>query len=62
MGKLHQGVDQLKQNYVINKGMKELGAGAFGKVYQTVSSTDENHKVAIKLLDKQKCDQLDMIQ
>ena len=49
-----QGVDALKQNYVINKDTRVLGAGAFGKVFMSVNKHDASFEVAIKVLDKVK--------
>ena len=57
-----QGVHELKKNYHIDKNTRVLGVGAFGKVFLTTNKFDNNIKVAIKVLDKQKLsDTLDTI-
>ena len=61
-GRMQQGVHELKQNYVIDSKTKVLGSGAFGKVFMTNNKHDTSHKVAIKVLDKQKLvDNIDCI-
>jgi len=46
---------QIKMKYKIEN--KILGAGAFGKVFMATSVTDENSKVAIKVMNKKKLEQ-----
>lgn len=47
---------------MISETTKVLGAGAFGKVFLSESVKNKNHKVAIKVLNKQKLgDYLDQI-
>jgi len=53
-GRPQQGVNELKQNYVIDGKTKVLGSGAFGKVFLTTNKVDTSIKVAIKVLDKEK--------
>lgn len=53
-GRAQQGVNELKQNYVIDGKTKVLGSGAFGKVFMTTNKTDTRLQVAIKVLDKEK--------
>ena len=53
-GRPQQGVNELKQNYVIDGKTKVLGSGAFGKVFMTTNKVDTSLKVAIKVLDKEK--------
>ena len=40
-GKFQQGVSELKDNYVINSKTRVLGAGQFGRVFQTWRKNDE---------------------
>ena len=49
-----QGIEALKQNYVISKDTRVLGAGAFGKVFLSKNKHDASFEVAIKVLDKVK--------
>lgn len=53
-GRPQQGVNELKQNYIIDGKTKVLGSGAFGKVFMTTNKVDTSLKVAIKVLDKEK--------
>lgn len=61
-GRKQQGVHELKMNYAIDGKTRVLGSGAFGKVFATFNKHDNTHKVAIKVLDKQKLvDNIDCI-
>ena len=53
-GSKQQGIHELKQNYIISSNTKQIGNGAFGRVFQTSNKHDENLKVAIKVMDKVK--------
>ena len=44
----------MKQNYNIDNNSTVLGNGAFGKVFLTSNKHDERHKVAIKVMNKEK--------
>lgn len=58
-----QGAKELKQNYLINNSTKVLGSGAFGKVFMTTNKVNENHKVAIKVMNLAKIrDHIEAIQ
>jgi serine/threonine protein kinase len=46
------GVTDLKRIYKINPHI--LGAGSFGKVFLAENLSDNTHKVAIKVLNKEK--------
>lgn len=48
------GVKELKMNYKITHYTKVLGAGKFGKVFLSESTTDPDFKVAIKVINKNK--------
>ena len=53
-------MSQLKKVYEIDP--KILGAGAFGKVFLGRNKKDPDHKVAIKVISKEKfADELDFI-
>lgn len=46
------GLEHLKNAYNLEK--KVLGTGSFGKVFMATSSSDKTHKVAIKVIKKDK--------
>ena len=53
----------MKQNYTINNHTKVLGSGSFGKVFLTSNKINEDHKVAIKVMNIAKIkDHLEAIQ
>ncbi len=49
-----QGTSELKRNYKITHATKQLGHGAFGKVFLTHNRFNTSHWVAIKLMNKKK--------
>ena len=49
-----QGAKELKQNYQIDNNTKVLGSGAFGKVFLTFNKHNQEHQVAIKVMNKKK--------
>ena len=49
-----QGAKELKQNYMIDHNTKVLGQGTFGKVFETFNKHNNDHKVAIKVLNIKK--------
>lgn len=51
-------LDEIKKHYKINS--TALGKGAFGKVFKAQSITDENFRVAIKVLSKKKMNAKDI--
>lgn len=50
--KVHANLSQLKAQYNIEQ--KVLGKGAFGKVYRAEDRMNQEFKVAIKVLNKDK--------
>lgn len=56
--KSNQGVKRLKQVYDIE--MKVLGAGAFGKIFFATNKDDSSIRVAIKVIDKKKLDEVEL--
>ena len=58
----NSGVADLKHNYSISKSTPVLGTGSFGKVFLSQSIANPDHKVAIKVLNKEKVgESLDVI-
>lgn len=57
-----QGAKELKLNYMIDHNTKVLGQGTFGKVFETYNKHNQDHKVAIKVLNIKKLqDQIETI-
>ena len=52
---------ELRHNYVFDEKTHLIGEGAFGKVFQTTNKFDDSIKVAIKVLDKVKIDDMECI-
>ena len=53
----------MKQNYQIDNNTVILGSGAFGKVFKTFNKHNQDHLVAIKVMNKAKLkDHLEAIQ
>ena len=52
MSSQKQGKIELKNNYKFDNYTKVIGSGAFGKVYLTHNLYNEDHKVAVKVLNK----------
>jgi len=51
-------LDEIKKHYMVSS--TALGRGAFGKVFKAQSLTDENFRVAIKVLNKKNMKEKDI--